>query len=83
MDCPDVVLPERGVELPDAIQTPLPADEAAQVALAFGPNITPLPRIDPLADRITVPVLLALGDDVSTDLISPGRRRGAALSIQP
>ncbi len=71
MDYPNVVLPERGVALPGAMQVPLAAAEATKVALAFGPNITPLPRIEPLSDAIDVPVLLALGDDVSTDLISP------------
>lgn len=71
MDHPEIVVPEYGVALPGAIQEPLPPEEAAKVALAFGPNITPLPPIAPPGDRIDAPVLLALGDDVSTDLISP------------
>ncbi|MGR6999000.1 aconitate hydratase [Yinghuangia aomiensis] len=36
-----------------------------------GPNISALPVFDPLPDRLDGPVLLKLGDDVSTDEISP------------
>lgn len=71
MPPPDVAPPERGVALPAAMQAPLPLEEARTVPLAFGPNITPLPAIEPLPDAIDVPVLLHLGDNVSTDLISP------------
>jgi len=68
---PDVVVPERAAALPDTLQAPLPFAEAAKVKLAFGPNITPLVPIAPLPDNIEVPVLLLLGNDVSTDTISP------------
>ncbi|MFY0611456.1 MAG: aconitate hydratase [Hyphomicrobiaceae bacterium] len=68
---PNVVLPERASPLPGALQAPLPRAEAAKVQLAFGPNITPLAPIMPLPDTIEVPVLLLLGNDVSTDTISP------------
>jgi aconitate hydratase len=68
---PRVKVPERAAPLPGAMQPPLTLDEARQVQLAFGPNITPLPAIEPLPDAIEVPVLLQLGDDISTDLISP------------
>ncbi len=70
-DIPEVLLPDRVVKLPATMQAPLPPTEARTVALAFGPNISPLPPIEPLPDAIEVPVLLLLGDDVSTDLISP------------
>jgi aconitate hydratase len=53
------------------MQAPLSRAEARKVALAYGPNITPLAPITPLPDAIEVPVLLLLGDDVSTDTISP------------
>ncbi|MGI9479997.1 MAG: aconitase family protein, partial [Hyphomicrobiaceae bacterium] len=68
---PEVVPPEQGVALPGAMQAPLPPEQARAVDLAFGPNITPLPAIEPLPDTIDVPVLLHLGDNVSTDVISP------------
>ena len=50
---------------------PLPPDEAARVELVKGPNISALPELAPLPDRLDVPVLLVMGDDVSTDEISP------------
>jgi len=37
-----------------------------------GPNIKPLPKFPPMADRLTGEVLLKLGDNVSTDDILPG-----------
>jgi aconitate hydratase len=48
---------------------PPPPDEAAQTELRKGPNISTLPDVDPLPDHLELPVLLALGDDVSTDEI--------------
>ncbi|HKH17376.1 MAG TPA: aconitate hydratase [Solirubrobacteraceae bacterium] len=47
--------------------------------LRRGPNIKPLPDFEPLPDRIEAPVLLALGDDISTDEIMPA---GRALSLR-
>ena len=68
---PAISPPERAAKLPISLQAPLPESEARQIELAFGPNITPLPVIEPLPDIVEVPVLLRLGDDVSTDTISP------------
>jgi aconitate hydratase len=47
--------------------------------LRRGPNIKPLPEFEPLPDRIEAPVLLTLGDDISTDEIMPA---GRALSLR-
>ena len=41
------------------------------VKLEKGPNIKPLPAFDPLPENLEGPVLLKLGDDVSTDEIMP------------
>jgi aconitate hydratase len=43
--------------------------------LAMGPNIKRLPDLEPLPDRFTLPVLLAVGDDISTDEILPAGTR--------
>ncbi|MFI5613704.1 aconitate hydratase [Amycolatopsis sp. NPDC051903] len=43
--------------------------------LVKGPNIAGLPGLDPLPDRLEAPVLLKVGDDVSTDEISPAGAR--------
>jgi aconitate hydratase len=53
------------------LEEPPPADEAAEVELVKGPNISGLPEFDPLPDELELPVLLKVGDDISTDDISP------------
>lgn len=40
-----------------------------------GPNISALPQLSPLPDDIEAPVLLTVGDNVSTDEISPAGAR--------
>jgi aconitate hydratase len=50
---------------------PPPAAEARSVELVKGPNIRSLPEFDPLPDSLALPVLLKMGDDVSTDEILP------------
>ncbi|MCB1742720.1 MAG: aconitate hydratase [Gammaproteobacteria bacterium] len=59
---PDSVRVER-----DMFVSPL--DEPGEIALVKGPNIRALPEFEALPDRIAGPVLLKLGDDVSTDEI--------------
>ena len=54
-------------------------DAQPERELRRGPNIQPLPELEPLGDRIEAPVLLALGDGVSTDEIMPA---GRALSLR-
>ena len=66
----DLDLPEPTV-IPGMIEEPPPAEEAAQEELVKGPNISGLPELDPFPDSFEVPVLLAVGDDISTDDISP------------
>lgn len=57
------------------LEAPLPADEAAQVELVKGPNISSLPDFVPLLDIIEAPVDLTVGDNVSTDEILPAGAR--------
>jgi aconitate hydratase len=45
------------------------SDEARKIALVKGPNIQSLPRFDELPDALALPVLLKVGDDISTDEI--------------
>jgi aconitate hydratase len=44
---------------------------AAEVEVLKGPNIKPVPRGAPVPERLRAPVLIKLGDKVSTDDISP------------
>ncbi|BCJ37391.1 aconitate hydratase [Actinocatenispora thailandica] len=50
---------------------PPPQREAVRIEPTRGPNISELPELDPLPDTVEAPVLLVLGDDVSTDEVSP------------
>ncbi|UCF92748.1 MAG: aconitate hydratase [Desulfobacterales bacterium] len=52
-----------------------PSDQPEAVELEKGPNIKPLPPFDPLPDRLEGPVLLKVGDDISTDEIMPAGAR--------
>ena len=54
---------------------PLSPDEARAVELIKGPNIKSLPVFDGLPDALELPVLLKVGDDVSTDEIMPAGAR--------
>lgn len=75
MTYPSLNLPERASVNTAMLVPPPPAAEAAGQELVRGPNITSLPDFPPLADRIEAPVVLKVGDDVSTDEISPAGAR--------
>jgi aconitate hydratase len=53
------------------LEAPLPAETARSVELVKGPNIRSLPEFEPLPDTLELPVLLKMGDNVSTDEILP------------
>jgi aconitate hydratase len=48
-----------------------PAGEGEVVDIEKGPNIRPLPSLDRIPDHLEGPVLLKMGDDISTDEIMP------------
>ena len=50
---------------------PPPDNSNAAVELVKGPNIQPLPTFSALPDTIEGPVLIKVGDDISTDTILP------------
>ncbi|QBQ55825.1 aconitate hydratase [Nitrosococcus wardiae] len=52
-----------------------PAEKGEEIALEKGPNIQPLPPFEPLPDDLEGPVLLKVGDDISTDEIMPAGAR--------
>lgn len=53
-----------------------PPDDPSGMEIEKGPNIKPIPEFEAIPDRITGPVLLKMGDNVSTDEILPA---GAAV----
>ncbi|HZD25969.1 MAG TPA: aconitate hydratase [Alphaproteobacteria bacterium] len=67
--------PERTIVARRLLAEPPAPEEAAKVELVKGPNIKPLPRLEPLPERLKLPVLLVMGDDVSTDEIMPAGAR--------
>lgn len=76
---PDLALPERASVNTDMLVGPLPREQAEREPLIKGPNISALPDFPPLPDTIEGPVLLKVGDNVSTDEISPAGARALPL----
>ncbi|MGH3776422.1 MAG: aconitate hydratase [Pseudonocardiaceae bacterium] len=79
LDYPTLALPERASVNTAMLEAPLPEGQAVAEELVKGPNIASLPDFPELPDRIEAPVLLKVGDDVSTDEISPAGARALAL----
>jgi aconitate hydratase len=69
MSYPDIGLPSRSSVITEMLVPPAPDPDPE---LIKGPNIASLPDFEPLPGHIDAPVLLKVGDDVSTDEISPG-----------
>lgn len=75
LEYPELELPAVSSVNLTMLEEPLPPEEASEVALVKGENISSLPVFGPLADRIEAPVALVLGNDVSTDEILPAGAR--------
>jgi aconitate hydratase len=54
---------------------PLEETEARKAELVKGPNIASLPDLDAFPDKLELPILLKVGDDISTDEIMPAGAR--------
>ncbi|WP_199431670.1 aconitate hydratase [Qaidamihabitans albus] len=72
---PELKLPERASVNTDMLVAPPDPEQARQEEIVKGPNISALPEFPPLPDRVEAPVLLKVGDNVSTDEISPAGAR--------
>src|SRR5687767_8350688 len=75
MAYPRLVDPDKPILNRQMLVPPLPVEEAYHVTLQRGPNIASLPMLNGLPDRLELPVLLKVGDDVSTDAIMPAGAR--------
>ncbi|MBV8349164.1 MAG: aconitate hydratase [Mycolicibacterium sp.] len=75
MDYPTLDLPEEHSINTAMLVAPLDAEEARRVQPVKGPNVSSLPELSPLPDEIEAPVLLKVGDNISTDEISPAGAR--------
>ena len=76
-EAPQGVLPDTA-SVNTAMLVPPPAEPVTE-QLVKGPNISALPELDPLPSRLSGPVLVKAGDDVSTDEISPAGARALPL----
>ncbi|RNL85010.1 aconitate hydratase [Halostreptopolyspora alba] len=70
LDHPEIELPDHS-SVNTTMLSPPPAPTEPPAELVKGPNISSLPEFPPLPDSVEAPVLLKVGDDVSTDEISP------------
>jgi predicted aconitate hydratase len=52
-----------------------PSEELRKTEIIRGPNIKPLPVLEPLPDTLTAEVVLKVGDNMSTDGIMPAGNR--------
>ena len=57
------------------LDEPLPVEKARKVIIHKGPNIASIPHMDEMPDNLQVPILLKMGDNISTDGILAGGSR--------
>ncbi len=69
MPYPEVGAPEHPVVNREMLEAP--PEDGSRVELRKGPNIASLPEFEPLPEGLRGPVLLKVGDDISTDEIMP------------
>jgi len=69
MEYPAIGIPEERVVDTGLLEAPPP--DGSGISLRKGPNIASLPEFEPLPESIEGPVLLKVGDDISTDEIMP------------
>jgi aconitate hydratase len=69
MKYPHFIEPESLTLNTDMLIAPVQEDERFE--LEKGPNIKPLPTLEPLPESLEGPVLLKVGDNISTDEIMP------------
>ncbi len=71
MDYPKITSPDKPHHDPGQFVKPLDTDAAKDVALVKGPNVGDMPVFDEIEDEMVLPILLKVGDDISTDEIMP------------
>ncbi|MFX0166110.1 MAG: aconitate hydratase [Candidatus Hodarchaeota archaeon] len=68
---PKLNMPKKFIVNDNMIIPPLSPEEAKDLKIVRGPNIKPLPKFNPLPDRLEGVVLLKVEDDITTDHIMP------------
>lgn len=69
MEWPNVRNPDKYVLDDSSIIYPL--SDRHTIEIVTGPNIVPFPDFDPLPENLEAEVIIALGDNISTDTIMP------------
>jgi aconitate hydratase len=75
MEYPKVRMPSKRVINQEMLQPPVEEKDAEKVELVKGPNIVSLPELEPFPNKLELPILLKVGDDISTDEIMPAGAR--------
>lgn len=68
---PEIVMPEQFKIDDSAVFAPASEAEAAGVEVLRGPNIKEFPKSRPLPQELRAPVILKVGDNITTDHIMP------------
>ncbi|HSH44972.1 MAG TPA: aconitase family protein, partial [Longimicrobiales bacterium] len=74
-DYPRVSSPSHRAGWDERLLVPPPPVGDQPPELVKGPNIVTLPELEPIPDALEAPVLLKVGDDISTDEILPAGSR--------
>ena len=74
-EMPEVVMPEAFKIDDSAVILPAPPEEAVDVEILRGPNIKEFPAGEPVSDEIAAPLVLKVGDNITTDHIMPAGSR--------
>jgi aconitate hydratase len=75
MPYPRIKAPDHAIINTQMLVAPVPPEEACRTELRKGPNIKSLPELSPIESDLELPVLLKVGNDISTDEILPAGAR--------
>jgi aconitate hydratase len=75
MAYPRIDDPLTPILITEMFQAPLGEEDARVIELVKGPNIASIPPLEPLPGNIRLPVLLKVGNNISTDEILPAGAR--------
>ncbi|MBQ3202807.1 MAG: aconitate hydratase [Clostridia bacterium] len=70
-EMPAIVFPDSFRIDDSAVLAPAPEEEANQVEVLRGPNIKEFPQSHPQLDTLSAPLVLKVGDNITTDHIMP------------
>ena len=75
MPYPNIADTDQPILNRQLLVAPLSIEEARKLKLEKGPNIASLPKFEALPNELRLPVLLKVGDNISTDEIMPAGAR--------